>query len=111
MDAITERPWEVPTATGPGARSPGPWYGRPRGMWSRATGLAVAMLLICAAPAVAPQPTGPFAAWDGTNPFNSTIQDLGTGNDFPDPRAHPLCVKFAKTQQNVTDLGLLDFPS
>ena len=80
-------------------------------MWSRATGLAVAALLVCAAPAMAEQPTGPFAPWDGTNPFNCTIQDVGTGTDFPDPDADPFCVEFDKTQQNVTDLGIVDFLS
>jgi hypothetical protein len=78
-------------------------------MWSRATGIAVAAVLYCAAPAAAEQPTGPYAPWDGSNPFNCTIQDVGTGTDFPDPGADPFCVEFDKTQQNVTDLGILDF--
>src|SRR4051812_20164462 len=80
-------------------------------MWGRATLLAVAGLLLIAAPAAADQPTGPFAPWDGTNPFNCTIQDVGTGTDFPVPDADPFCVEFDKTQQNVTDLGILDFLS
>jgi hypothetical protein len=71
----------------------------------------VAGLLLLAAPAAAEQPTGPFAPWDGTNPFNCTIQDVGTGTDFPDPDADPFCVEFDKTQQNVTDLGIIDFLS
>jgi hypothetical protein len=79
-------------------------------MWSRATGIAVAALLLWAAPAAAGY-TGPFAPWDGSNPFNCTIQDVGTGTDFPDPDADPFCVEFDKTQQNVTDLGILDFLS
>ena len=55
--------------------------------------------------AAAEQPAGPFAPWDGSNPFNCTIQNVGTGTDFPDPGADPFCVEFDKTQQNVTDLG------
>jgi hypothetical protein len=78
-------------------------------MWSRATGIAVAAALLFASTAAAQQPTGPFAPWDGRNPFNCTIQDVGTGVDFPDPGADPFCVEFDKTQQNVTDLGILDF--
>ena len=31
------------------------------------------------------------------------------GVDFPDPDADPFCVEFDKTQQNITDLGILDF--
>jgi hypothetical protein len=78
-------------------------------MWSRATGIAVAALLLWAAPAAGDQPAGPVAPWDGSNPFNCTIQDVGTGTDFPDPGADPFCVEFDKTQQNVTDLGIVDF--
>jgi hypothetical protein len=78
-------------------------------MWSRATGLAVAALLVWAVPAAAEQPTQPFAPWDGTNPFKCVIQDVGTGTDFPDPGADPFCVEFDKTQQNVTDFGLAEF--
>jgi hypothetical protein len=80
-------------------------------MWSRATGIAAAALVLCAAPAAADQPVGPYAPWDGSNPFNCTIQDVGTGTDFPDPGADPFCVEFDKTQQNVTDFGIADFLS
>jgi hypothetical protein len=51
----------------------------------------------------------PVVPWDGSNPFRCTIQDVGTGTDFPDPGADPFCVEFDKTQQNLTELGLLDF--
>ena len=78
-------------------------------MWAKVTGAAVAMALMGAAPAAADQPQGPYAPWDGSNPFNCTIQDVGTGTDFPDPAADPFCVEFDKTQQNVTDLGIVDF--
>jgi len=79
-------------------------------MWARATLIAGAALLLFAAPASA-QLSGPYAPWDGTNPFNCTIQDVGTGTNFPNPDADPFCVEFDKTQQNVTDLGILDFLS
>jgi hypothetical protein len=49
------------------------------------------------------------APWDGSNPFNCVSQDVGTGVDFPDPDADPFCVEFDKTQQNITDLGIVDF--
>jgi hypothetical protein len=78
-------------------------------MWKAVTVIAVAGLLVCAAPAMADPPAGPYAPWDGSSPFNCQIQDVGTGTDFPDPGADPFCVEFDKTQQNVTDLGLVDF--
>jgi hypothetical protein len=78
-------------------------------MWSRAIAIAVAAGLVAAAPAAAEQPVGPYAPWDGSNPFNCQIQDVGTGTDFPDPGADPFCVEFDKTQQNVTDLGIAEF--
>jgi hypothetical protein len=34
---------------------------------------------------------------------------VGTGTNFPDPGADPFCVEFNKRQQNVTDLGVVDF--
>jgi hypothetical protein len=78
-------------------------------MWRRAFGIGIAAALLFAGSASAEQPAGPYAPWDGTNPFNCTIQDVGTGVDFPDPAADPFCVEFDKTQQNVTDLGIVDF--
>jgi hypothetical protein len=88
-------------------------------MWSRAIAIAVAAGLVAAAPAAAEQSSinsaatntaaGPYAPWDGTNPFNCQNQDVGTGTDFPDPGADPFCVEFDKTQQNVTDLGIAEF--
>lgn len=77
-------------------------------MWFRVTGIAAALALACAAPAAA-QSTGPIAPWDGSSPFNCQIQDVGTGTEFPDPGADPFCVEFDKTQQNITDLGIVDF--
>jgi hypothetical protein len=49
--------------------------------------------------------------WDGVNPFACTIQDAGQGTTVPDPGADPYCVRFDKTNQNVTELGLVDFLS
>ncbi len=72
--------------------------------------LAAALALPASAAAQTdPYPEGPFAPWDGANPFNCELQDVGTGVDFPDPAADPFCVEFDKTQQNLTDLGLLAF--
>ena len=82
-------------------------------MWRRATLVSAVLALSCAAPAGAqsPYPEGPFAPWDGTNPFNCTVQDAGLGAEVPDPDADPYCVEFDKTQQNVSDLGIFEFLS
>jgi hypothetical protein len=69
-----------------------------------AAGLAAAIMAVGAAAASAA-----IVPWDGSNPFRCQVQDVGTGTDFPDPGADPFCVKFDKTQQNVTELGLLEF--
>ncbi len=53
----------------------------------------------------------PPTPWDGTNPFNCTIQDAGLGTKVPDPGADPYCVRFDKTRQNLTQLGIVDFLS
>jgi uncharacterized membrane protein YgcG len=70
--------------------------------------------LAAAAVAVLPQPaagqSGP-SGWDGTNPFACTLQQVGTGTDFPQPNADPFCVEFEKRHQNVTQLGVVDFLS
>jgi hypothetical protein len=71
--------------------------------------LAIAALALLAAPGAAAAQSSPFAPWDGTNPFICTLQDVGTGTDYPDPDADPFCVKFDKTNQNVTDFGIVDF--
>ena len=76
---------------------------------SRLAGGAVAALLALALPASAAAQSPPIAPWDGTNPFNCVEQDVGTGTEFPDPGADPFCVKFDKTNQNVTDFGIVDF--
>jgi hypothetical protein len=71
--------------------------------------LAAAAIASLALPATAAAQSPPFAPWDGTNPFNCVVQDVGTGTDFPDPDADPFCVKFDKTNQNVTDFGIAEF--
>ena len=68
--------------------------------------VAVAALLAADAHgAAAPSP------WDGANPFQCVIQNVGFGTDFPRPNDDPFCVEFDKTRQNVTQLGVVDFLS
>src|SRR4051812_34808942 len=64
--------------------------------------------LLAAAPASAQQPV---AAYDGSIPFNCELQNVGTGTNYPHPEADPFCVEFDKTNQNVTDFGIVDFTS
>ena len=51
------------------------------------------------------------SGWDGTNPFDCTLQQLGGGVDFPQPDADPFCVEYDKRHQNVTELGVVEFLS
>jgi hypothetical protein len=69
-------------------------------------GIVLVIALAVASPASAQTPVVP---WDGTNPFRCENQNVGTGVDFPDPGADPFCVEFDKTQQNITDFGLVEF--
>ena len=69
---------------------------------------AVAALAPLSAPAQQGNPVEPY---DGHLPFNCQLQDVGTGTDFPHPESDPFCVEFDKTEQNVTDLGVIDFAS
>ncbi|MFL5825086.1 MAG: hypothetical protein ACJ76V_01035 [Thermoleophilaceae bacterium] len=71
---------------------------------------AVLASLAFAVPAMA-QSGAPAAPWDGTNPFNCTLQQAGGGVDIPDPSADPLCVEYDKTHQTVLDGGIADFLS
>jgi hypothetical protein len=71
--------------------------------------LFVLVAFIAAVPATA-SAQGP-EGWDGTNPFACTLQQTGTGTDFPQPEADPFCVEFDKTHQNVDQLGVVDFLS
>lgn len=61
-----------------------------RGRSALAAVISPAALAATAAPAGAQQ-TQVVGPWDGTNPFNCQLQDVGSGIDFPDPRADPLC--------------------
>jgi hypothetical protein len=70
--------------------------------------LGFALLWLGAGSARAVSPPTP---WDGVNPFDCTIQDAGQGTTVPDPGADPFCVRFDKTNQNITQLGLVDFLS
>src|SRR4051812_5017366 len=72
--------------------------------------LLAAALLLVALPATAANAQGP-SGWDGKNPFACTLQQLGTGTNYPQPNADPLCVEFDKTHQNVDKLGVVDFLS
>jgi hypothetical protein len=92
---------------------PGAWFGRAakggylgRGMGRLRVGIALVIALAAASPASAQTPVVP---WDGTNPFRCQNQNVGMGVDFPDPGADPFCVEFDKTQQNITDFGIVDF--
>ena len=69
------------------------------------TAVVTASLLCLASSAAA----APIAPYNGDNPFRCKTQDTGFGVDFPNPEADPFCVKYNKTQQNVTDLGIVDF--
>jgi hypothetical protein len=77
------------------------------GLATLALGVVLALLLNGASARAVSAPT----PWDGTNPFDCTIQDAGQGTTVPDPGADPYCVRFDKTNQNVTQLGLVDFLS
>lgn len=64
--------------------------------------------LLAAPPANAQTGT---SGWDGTNPFDCTLQYAGTEADVPDPGADPYCVEFDKRHQNVSELGVVQFLS
>lgn len=78
-------------------------------------GTRVASLLVtavAAAAGLAATPAGalaPPSPWTGHNPFHCRIQNAGTGSTVPHPGADPLCVRYDKTHQNLTQLGLLRF--
>jgi hypothetical protein len=71
--------------------------------------VALVTLLCMLAPASAAGSTSPIVPWDGSNPFRCHNQNVGQGTDFPDPGADPFCVEFDKTQQNITDFGIVEF--
>ena len=78
-----------------------------RGLVALALDVVLALLMTGAPARALSSPT----PWDGVNPFHCTIQDAGQGTTVPDPGADPYCVRFDKTNQNVTQLGLVDFLS
>jgi hypothetical protein len=80
------------------------------GSWSKVGALGCALTLALSAGAAAQAPN-PFPPYNGHNPFNCVLQNTATGVDYPDPEADPLCVEYDKTQQNVTDFGLVTFLS
>ena len=73
----------------------------------RAIVAGLAVLLVAAPGAAAQQP--PSEPWDGQNPFACTLQQLGTGTQFPEPDADPFCVEYDKTHQSVVEGGMAEF--
>jgi hypothetical protein len=69
--------------------------------------IGVLAIVLWAAPGA--RALAPPSPWDGSNPYNCTLQDAGFKATGPDPGADPYCVQFDKTQQNVTQLGLVSF--
>src|SRR3954453_10551191 len=96
------------------SRSTIPMGVEPNERWDRMLrfmrAMLVAGLLLAALPAASAGAQGP-SGWDGTNPFACTLQQVGTGTDFPQPDADPFCVEFDKRHQNVDKLGVVDFLS
>ena len=72
--------------------------------------LAVTVIVLIASMFTAATSTAaPIAPYNGDNPFRCKVQNAGLGVVFPNPEADPFCVKYDKTQQNVTDFGIVDF--
>jgi len=63
----------------------------------------------CVLAAAGAATAAPIAPYNGANPFRCKVQKLGTGTHYRNPNADPLCVEFDKTNQNVTELGIVDF--
>jgi hypothetical protein len=74
-----------------------------------ATGVAAAALAAALAHSAGAQ-VG-VVGYDGKNPFDCTLQQLGTGTKFPEPDADPFCVEYDKRNQNTTQLGVVEFLS
>jgi hypothetical protein len=68
--------------------------------------LAVITASLCWATTATAAPVAPYS---GENPFNCQTQNTGFGVDYPNPEADPFCVKYNKTNQNVRQLGLVEF--
>ena len=69
----------------------------------------VGVLAALLGPPAASAQDGVIGPFDGQIPFNCELQNVGTGTAFPHPEADPFCVEFDKTNQNVTDFGIVDF--
>ncbi|HTX32888.1 MAG TPA: hypothetical protein VMD09_16005 [Solirubrobacteraceae bacterium] len=76
---------------------------------TRTLAFVVAVVLASALMSTPAMAAAPPTPWNGANPFNCTIQNAGQGTTVPDPGADPYCVYFDKTNQNVTELGLITF--
>jgi hypothetical protein len=75
-----------------------------------ATLLGLALALAAAPASAAGQDLdGVIGPYDGSIPFKCQLQYAGTGVEFPDPAADPFCVEYDKTNQNVTQFGILEF--
>jgi hypothetical protein len=74
-------------------------------------GVVLAACLLLAEGGQAQSPPAVVGPYDGRIPFRCELQNVGTGTEFPDPGADPFCVEFDKTNQNVTDFGLVEFTS
>ena len=72
--------------------------------------LVALLACVCAALAFsAPAAALSIDPYGGQNPFRCETQRLGTGVDFEDARADPLCVQYDKTNQDLVGLGVVDF--
>ena len=71
--------------------------------------LAAPLGAVCALLLATPAQAAGVAGYDGSNPFECTLQQLGLGTDFPRPDDDPFCVEYDKTHQNVTMLGVVQF--
>jgi hypothetical protein len=69
-------------------------------------GVVAALAVLFASPAFGATTVKP---WDGSNPFNCTMQYAGQGTTFQHPDADPFCVDYDKTHQDVSQLGLVTF--
>jgi hypothetical protein len=70
---------------------------------------AAIVLLTTAAQATAQAPPAVVGPYAGEIPFRCELQNVGTGTAYPDPVADPFCVEFDKTNQNLAELGLVEF--
>lgn len=69
-----------------------------------AAALAAAIVL-----ALPPTAQAQLSGYHGKVPFHCKMQSVGTGVDFPRPNADPFCVRYKKTNQQVSDLSIVDF--